>query len=262
MPTPFQLLKQEANRLGIKLYPGISEYELSKKVKNRLRYMKQKKIAYNKPKEPTESEKARRKIKDFAYNHPSWDNDRIASEISRSVANVLGFDSRHDAVDHVLGKRSHTEKHEKHEKHENRHTDLEKMKKNKELLTKCGAKCFSDNSYTLPICPLCDSHKCYCYPECAALKKAYDRGHNTERMEAFAKRLDCDWLSPPPISYSGKRVSSLRRSSGKDTLVGKTFVAPDGMKHRIVAVTGDKAETITAKGQRYRVPLKIIMKLL
>jgi hypothetical protein len=62
---------------------------------------------------------------------------------------------------------------------------------NELIFSYCGAQCFADKDGNVPICPPCDDEKCYCYPECPAIRDAYLAGYDRERMQAYAEALDC-----------------------------------------------------------------------
>lgn len=301
MPTPYQLLKAEAKRLGITVYPGMSAADLTAKINNKRRYLKQQyrrpppqqyrrppqlpprysprpKYLDRRPKYPdyhrtktSDRDNAIRYIKTIATKRPDWDNSQIAAYIDHKYAKYMGVHSRLDAVNAVLGRRR-VKSYEKDD-YNVKHKELEKKKMLDELLKNCGTKCFADRYNRVPICPLCDKRKCYCYPECVALKKAYSAGHDPNRLEDLAKRLDCEWVqtkrhsssrrkssSPPPRKRSLSRRKSSSPSSAR--LIGKTFIAPDGIKHRVIKVGYDKVETVTEKGQNYRVPINVVMKFI
>lgn len=104
---------------------------------------------------------------------------------------------------------------------------LARKQKRDELLGVCGPQCFGDREAMVPICPYCDTHRCYCHPECAELKAAYkhpSKGVDRDRVLYYASQLGCSWL--PPSYYrddmddeqpSHRRKSDLsrRRSSSK-----------------------------------------------
>jgi hypothetical protein len=74
---------------------------------------------------------------------------------------------------------------------------------NRVLLAYCGSQCFADKEHKIPICPKCDEKQCYCKPECGALRDAFIKGHNKNKMMSYARALDCGWpdMSPSRTSH-------------------------------------------------------------
>ena len=92
-----------------------------------------------------------------------------------------------------------------------------KFQERDEILSICGPQCFADADATFPICPRCDKMQCYCYPECGALKNAYELGLDSDTMIRYAQMMRCGWVpyhdnSLPPITTKKKKKDSGSRA--------------------------------------------------
>lgn len=150
-----------------------------------------------------------------------------------------------------------------------------KTEKRNELLNTCGPQCFADDNLTVPICPLCDSHRCVCRPDCFDLKNAYEKGYKRDKMLYYAKQLKCTWLPPPYSPKPERRRSSIRRSPTSPSVaspkrrsmrrsrelppkheieIGMKFKAPNGVIHKVVKLIKGGVETKGDDGNVYHVP--------
>lgn len=101
---------------------------------------------------------------------------------------------------------------------------LAMQQKQTELLATCGAQCFGDatTDTMVPICPYCDTHRCYCHPECKELKQAYkhpSRNVDRDRVLYYAEQLGCSWLPPAYYRTEDKvKASSSKRPRRKSSM--------------------------------------------